>query len=537
MKDRLSYLILGLALLFVQSCIFDYGDVTPQEEGPKAVTVTFSVDVKNSTMTKADEHSWGDNLDEDNANDYPEVVGNAFENRINTSDLMVVAFTEAGDFVRELPILLCTENADGTVDFRCALDPGLEGTAATPSTYKFMVVANCMEYGLSYTAAGAPDLAGLIYSIPLGNAIPMWGVKTYTFKFTDGVVDETQELGDIYLLRAVAKIGVDLSDALKNDGYSISDLKLRYVGTNGYCLPLNWNATRYTESMTHAGAFRAYDSVLATDVNSWGTGVDSGMKYLYVPETANRSAEELSIAVTLSRTEGGVVVETVEFPYDTGIKFCYYSSGLPSTDVFNIVRNHFYEYRITGIKTGIGLALTLNVANWDVLSEDIEFTDEVTVSQQMTWAGTYLSPASGDGSVLYIDGAYTVADAVSASFKIDTPVGATWYASFEGDKDAFSFLVETTADDAERLDETTTSTEGGVTSTVYWKKVTSVSGVVGEASTLRVVTNSREVSENKSVSLKIVVLTMDGRTIIVNDLLMPEALSDKDYYQIRQNLS
>ena len=107
----------------------------------------------------------------------------------------------------------------------------------------------------------------------------------------------------------------------------------------------------------------------------------------------------------------------------------------------------------------------------------------------------------------------------------------------EGDKDAFSFIVETTSDDSNKLPGTTQKTENGVTTTVYWKKVTSVTGNVGEPSELRIITNAPTVSENKAVSLKIAVITLDGRTIMANAELMPTELSSKEYFMIRQNLT
>lgn len=516
-------------LPLLSSCIMA-GDDGALLEVPDTVMVTFSLGVHNQAVTKADSYDWGDN--------YPSAAGDNFENTINTTDLLVMAFDQDGTFVRELPLLACTETASGVVEVRLAFDVDAAGTAASPMTYKFMVLANCTSssYHLSYSADGTPDVDGLMYSVPLAGAIPMWGVTTYTFQYTDDVLDSEQDLGTISLLRAVAKVGVGLSESLVAEGYSISGLSLNRAGASGYSAPSGWNTTPSTPELTHEGAFRP-GAVLSRDVNVWGYGTSTGMKYMYVPETQNASDDELAISVTLSRTEDGSVVETLSFPGLEGIRFCDYASGIPTSSIFDIVRNHFYEYTITKLNTGKELALTLNVKNWDLVTEDVSFTNEVTVSQKMSWSGTYLSPSPEDESILYIDGSHTVSDAVQSSFKIDTPTGATWYASFEGDKDAFSFLVETTEDDADRLEETTTRSEDGVVSIVYWKKVTSVTGEVGEEATLRIITNSAEVSDNKSVSLKIVVLTMDGRTIMVNDLLMPEALKEKDYYQIRQNLS
>ena len=84
-----------------------------------------------------------------------------------------------------------------------------------------------------------------------------------------------------------------------------------------------------------------------------------GCYYMYVPETANDDENELSIALELKK-DGKVI----EFPYDKGIRFCNYDTdGKPTSDIFDIVRNHFYEYTITAIN--LGLKMNLVVAEWE----------------------------------------------------------------------------------------------------------------------------------------------------------------------------
>lgn len=510
MKIKLSYLILALAFLLPQSCIFDDVDAVVADDRGQTLMVTFSLDLQNQAMTRADSYDWGDNVDDDATNDYPEDEGNNYENTISPSDLMVFVYETDGTYRGQLPIMSQNGNT-----FSCALTPEMLGQTAFSSAYKFMVLANSVtsQSGLSYIN-GLPDLAGLTFSsssIPA--AIPMWGVTTYTMKTgTDGSFQENQTIDNpIYMLRAVAKVGVKLSQEMMADGYSIvqNTPKLNYAGSFGYCVPGGWNTAPVTTSLTHDNAFNAYGTLMS-GVNDFSYA--DGTFYMYVPETANSTDQELALGLDIVRlNDENEITESYSFGYDKGIRFRKYdSAGNPTEEMFNIARNHYYDYTISNLLSGNALSLTLTVNPWNVDEEEIEFTDEVSVRTKMTWENVV--PNTTDPSILYINGCIDEASAAVAEFEIDTPEGATWYASFDGDKDAILFLDE----------------DGN--------KVSSVTGVVGEPATLKVVTNAVNVDELKSVSLKVVVITMDGRTIMANAILMPEGV-DAEFYQLRQNLS
>lgn len=463
--------------------------------------VTFSLDVSSQSMTKADDHSWGDNTDDDTANDYQETVGDTFENRIITSDLKVIAYKEDGTYVSELPILLSTET-DGTVQFRFAFDAKVTGDATNPPTYRFMVLANCLDkdYGISYSD-DAPDLSKLMFSMPLQDAIPMWGVKTFKFTYTDGVLNETQNLGTVSMLRAVAKIGVGLSDELKEEGYSIASLQLRYANTSGYSVPNGWDDVENTEALTHVGSFR--NNLLSQNLNLWGYGEETGTQYMYVPETLNEEASELAIAVTLARTdENGSIVEILDFPYDKGIKFREYASGKPTGEKFNIVRNHYYDYLITDARVGTELTLTCEAQPWDYISENIDFSNNVTIESgnEIQWTEGYSSVDTGEYQVvLKNNGTCAV-----CRFLISTPAGAEWYASIvseSGVYGAFEFEGES-------------------------------SGFVGEEAELRIKVTDTTPQVISTAKLRIVVRTADGNTILVKTLVNAAG----DEYTLIQNV-
>ena len=537
-KVNFKYSALWLLLLaFVTSCVFDEADPLVENTAPQdPVMVTFKLDVMSSAATKADNLDWND--------EYATHVGNDFESRINTSDLLVLAYKTDGTFAAELPIIMRGTNNDGKVEFMCKLPDEL--VSSNPTSMKFMVLANCLNsgYRLSYNGL-VPNVEGLMYSIPTQiaswAAIPMWGVKTHSFAYTNGSMNGNQDLGTIDVLRSTAKVGVKLSAELAAK-YTLGGLKINRVAASGYSVPNGWNGTVQTDYLIHDNCFRQVqgDNPTVADVAKFIAATD-GTQYTYVPETANSADSEIAIALTLTETNPAEAKapEVLTFDYTSGLKFRPYTDGAPNGDPYNIVRNHYYEYTINKVESGKPVELTLTVKPWDVVTESIQFTDEVSVNEgdKMIWSGTKVKPGISDPSSIFIDGASSPADAAVATFKINTPVGATWYASMEGDKDAFSFIVETTSDDSNKLPGTTQKTENGVTTTVYWKKVTSVTGNVGEPSVLRIITNAPTVSENKAVSLKIAVITLDGRTIMANAELMPTELSSKEYFMIRQNLT
>lgn len=158
---------------------------------------------------------------------------------------------------------------------------------------------------------------------------------------------------------------------------------------------------------------------------------------------------------------------------------------------------------VAGQKNNINLdfkdkEITLNylVEPWTVDSEEIDFSDQVTVDEEgtITWdLSTVRNVDYTTGRVLLFDD-----DDIEATctFTILTPKGATWTASLiskEGHPDAFRFV------------------EG----TKY--------GTVGGESTIKlVVTNLDPKSPRHVCELLITVQTADGRTIVVDDALTPE---------------
>ena len=295
---------------------------------------------------------------------------------VDANSLMVLAYDTDGNFISELPILK-TSQKDSKVEFLCNFNAALPVTSGADNapSYKFVVLTNStnQQYGMSYDGNGVPQIESLDFSYPFQSTVPMWGVKTYTFKYgTDGKVLETQELGQIDVLRSAAKVGVRLSDELTAEGYTIKDIKINYVSGSGYSVPANWNTVAATDKLTAADGFRPAPGVSLSDVNAFSVSKQEGyvgMHYIYIPEIEND--EELAMAITFLK-DG----EEIPFTYENGIKFRTYLEGMPTDEKFNVVRNHFYDYRVTAINTSIELEM-IEYETLPWIPEEVEVGGEV----------------------------------------------------------------------------------------------------------------------------------------------------------------
>ena len=431
MKVNLSYIALCMLLLPLLFCSCGADNVDRVADA-EPVLVTFALDVETSSVTRAENDNWG-------SSGYDRIIGTGIENNIDTSSLLVVVYDADGKYVTELPILHYDSANSTSLTFMCALPEDVK--AGKP--YRYMVLANCTtkNYGISYTD-GEPSLEKLVFETPFTQTIPMWGVTTY--KFDDKASDKNKI--NVSLLRAAAKVGVKLTDALYKEGYRISGLKLNYANASGYSVPAGWNDASSTENTTLGGVFRPNtDAGLLLNVNaSWQSITtptnENPAYYIYVPETENLSnaftpaktddPSDLAISVNLKKVEVDedgkeVVVDTMEFPYTNGIRFRYYSSGQPTGEMFDIVRNHFYDYTIKEIN--LGLKMNLEVADWeDEPVWNLDFsapvnTNLLTAPDAKADAPTAMPTMRFDNS-----DAKGEAGAFVGYFRMESPEGSSW---------------------------------------------------------------------------------------------------------------
>ena len=146
------------------------------------------------------------------------------------------------------------------------------------------------------------------------------------------------------------------------------------------------------------------------------------------------------------------------------------------------------------------IMLICTVMDWNVYDEQIDFSDQVSVSTTMTWENVR-SVNYETGEVILYDDVNTPA---TCKFHILTPKGATWTASLipvEGHQDAFSFIEET--------------------------KYGAVGGEEDSFFKL-VVNNQAPIAPRHVCKLRVTVQTADGRTIVVKNLVPTQWVDEND---------
>ena len=153
------------------------------------------------------------------------------------------------------------------------------------------------------------------------------------------------------------------------------------------------------------------------------------------------------------------------------------------------------------------ISLTCKVEPWTVVEETIDFTNQISVSNPLTWVPNSVESIDYEnGEVVLYSDSYSVA---ICNFHIDTPAGATWTASLipvEGHADAFKILDNTKY------------------------------GAVGVDSEIHIqVTNMAPYAPKHVVLLRITVQTADGRTIVAD--MMPNQTDEGiTEYKLIQNI-
>ena len=346
MRGTVKYLALLLAGILAASCIFDADQCVMPADQPHAVMFTVALDQQ---RTKA---SWSDSYDSES--------GEPFDCRIIPEGLKVVVCTQNGSRVGVLQDLGYWPINEEHTQFQFVGQLPAEVVAHynehrdTPY-YKFMVLANCGDHssGVEYISYRQEQLNPNSENA----AIPMWGVKKADV--SPLLNNSRLDLGEIWLLRAAAKIEVKLSDEMKKkDTTSINSATLKYYNQTGYVLPSYWSQVSETKSLDQENCFRGYRHA-AVNLPFY-KDEETGNVYVYVTEYNNIDYAGERNKISLEFTINGV-----DKYFEDAISFCDYQDGkLVEDSHYNVVRNHIYEFEILSI-AGDNLELQYTVADWD----------------------------------------------------------------------------------------------------------------------------------------------------------------------------
>lgn len=185
--------------------------------------------------------------------------------------------------------------------------------------------------------------------------LPMWGVKKVSFTLTAG---KRQDFSDIDLLRAVAKVKVNLSSKMKSDGWSIYSMQLFNYNDKGYCMPKKYAECEQTASLTH----EEFENFLVSRKQDAITMIDNVP--IYLPEYQNTGKNEADRCVIKLKLKLNGNVENNEKEYT--LRFIDYTdSGGEGTTINDIVRDHYYTFEVYKGSNGQNL-VKLTVRKWKV---------------------------------------------------------------------------------------------------------------------------------------------------------------------------
>ena len=210
MRRLLSYTIMVFMTLLAASCsyVMDNDMCTALSDRGRAVYFRIELD-EEMTATKADD-IWG--------NPYASEIGTTFDSRIRPDAMFVIIYgpdNKVLGVVRDLR-WWAVSGTQNVYEFKGDIS---HIELNTTDQYKVVIFANTgnPDENAQLDATSGPATMGFnIKSVDIAKEdsyIPMWGLITTKFTLT-----ESQELGDISLLRAASKVRIRLGSAMQQQG-------------------------------------------------------------------------------------------------------------------------------------------------------------------------------------------------------------------------------------------------------------------------------------------------------------------------------
>ena len=487
-----------MLVFVVLSACSHRGSETPPDG---VVMVSFSFSTQEN-ITRAG-HTWNDNLDNEDNNNYDvPVQPEDYDSRIKVNSLRAFIYDNQGKYICEITNKTYFELENSVNIYRF-----LGEVVLTPEVYSSLKNNDCriMLVANSSLEAEPENFETETFSVseiafPDG-FIPMWGVTT-----TRLTLVSQQDLGTIYLLRSAAKVEVKLSDALVTAGYKIQSVTINKYAATGYWFPTGWDGVAYTTSLTHEGCYRPYTNFGYSANKSFTNNTEQTSSVIYLPEM--NTVADVSMSVELSNG-------TSTFSFDNAIKFAQYSNGSATDNTFNVVRNHYYQYTINQVNTGVSLGLTCVVQPWTLVEESWDYTDLPEFDENdeyyITWS---------EGTAVNDNRVNLTQFNATFTFGLPSPKNATWRAEFvtiKGKQNAFKFFEP---------DNCITNAD------IYDSYAT---GFIGKMVTLGITTTGQATNENNEAYLRISVILPDGRVIRVSDMLYKPS-EQKEYVIVQTPL-
>lgn len=320
-----------------------------------AADITLVITMDETSSTRADDETWAD-YD-------PKEDGTGYENKITS--LQVVFTTTKGRAVSAEQTTLYVNSDGSAYQYTGRIHPDSIGIGDGETfSGTVAIFANC-----GYLASDAlADTLSYDFSSPeeggvRDDGIPMWGFQTFNqLELTNGYL---VDIGTIDLLRAMARVKIEVDDSTRAQGYSIASAAITPYNRGGLCLPNYDSGATQTTDISVDGCLNIPEDVEASvDALAFVTA-DSAI--VYVPEYSNTAegATPATIALTLRHADDNATDSTAVTLY-----FKDYENGLAvdNTD-YDIIRNHTYNY--TAHREDSAVYISVSVGDWYAVSSSV----------------------------------------------------------------------------------------------------------------------------------------------------------------------
>ena len=194
---------------------------------------------------------------------------------------------------------------------------------------------------------------------PKPKYLPMWGVKKVAFTLAAG---KRKDFSDIDLLRAVAKVKVNLSNDMKKNRWSIHSMQLFNYNDKGYCMPGKYTDCEQTASLTHEEFVHFFNSRQTSGI----TMREDDPIYLHEYQNNGEVDADKCIIKLKLESNGNVERDDSGKEKEYTLRFIDYTdSGTEGTTINDIVRDHYYIFEVYKGSNGQNL-VKLTVRKWTV---------------------------------------------------------------------------------------------------------------------------------------------------------------------------
>lgn len=294
----------------------------------------------------------------------PKGEADNYENSIDMAKLNVYFYKMDGTYAGKVDNMTAYRDETKKNVYHIVGEMGIDESNLINNQFtgRMVVYANMDTPATSPWASASTDVLGQSYSFnpSAPTYIPMWGVRSVRFAATPGT---QQNLDDVYMLRAVAKVTVQLDETIMK-GWTIEAITMNRWNNKGYCLPSWVDDLNDTQDLTFnqsENVYNATDVLQTTPIDFTAATASTASKNLYLPEYDNTSAgvTPATISVKLRKPDGTSEGQTYTLQF---VK--YDDKDAPTGTPYDIVRNHWYKYTIYK-NTERTLSVKLTVRKWN----------------------------------------------------------------------------------------------------------------------------------------------------------------------------